>query len=215
MRRKSRAAGLPFVEDGVEPRLSEGAGSIAVELLGFAVRLDAVLVSLGNGAILGGMERWIAAHVPGVELVGVAPSGAPCMAESFRHGRLVATETIDTIADGMATRVPVAEALEDLRGTVGDVVLVDDAALIRGMRLVHRRFWSGAGAFRRCGHCGVADVSRALSGADRGCGAVRQQSDAGAGGDVARGGDGVSGKAAGRAVSRRRSDHRRGTELAE
>jgi threonine dehydratase len=131
-------AGLPFVEDGVEPRLSEGAGSIAVELLGFAERPDAVLVSLGNGAILGGMARWIAAHAPGVEVVGVAPSGAPCMAESFRRGRLVATESIDTIADGMATRVPVAEALEDLRATVSDVVLVDDAALIRGMRLVHR-----------------------------------------------------------------------------
>jgi len=132
------AAGLPFVEDGVEPRLSEGAGSIAVELLRSPERLDAVLVSLGNGAILGGMARWIAAYAPDVEVIGVAPSGAPCMAESFRLGRPVETASINTIADGMATRVPVPQALADVQGTVADVVLVDDAAMIRAMQLVHQ-----------------------------------------------------------------------------
>lgn len=137
-RRFATASDLPFVEDGVEPRLSEGAGSIAVELLGFPERLDAVLVSLGNGAILGGMGRWIAAQAPGVEVIGVAPSGAPCMAESFRLGRPVETGRTSTIADGMATRIPVPEALADLQGTVADVVLVDDEAMIRAMRLVHR-----------------------------------------------------------------------------
>ncbi len=137
-RRFAAGAGLAFVEDGVEPRLSEGAGSIAVELLGFPERLDAVLVSLGNGAILGGMARWIGARAPEVEVIGVAPSGAPCMAESFRLGRPVETASISTIADGMATRVPVPAALADLQGTAADVVLVDDAAMIRGMRLVHQ-----------------------------------------------------------------------------
>jgi len=131
------ASGLPFVEDGVEPRLSEGAGSIAVELLGFAEPVDAVLVSLGNGAILGGMARWISAYAPAIEVIGIAPSGAPCMAESFRLGRPVATARIDTIADGMATRVAVPEALADLQGTVADVLVVDDAAMLRAMRLVH------------------------------------------------------------------------------
>jgi len=136
-RHVAAASGLPFVEDGVEPRLSEGAGSIAVELLRSPERLYAVLVSLGNGAILGGMARWIAAQARKVEVIGVAPTGAPCMAESFRQRRLVETANISTIADGMATRVPVPEALADLQGTVSDVVLVDDAVMIRAMQLVH------------------------------------------------------------------------------
>ena len=59
------------------------------------------------------------------------------MAESFRLGRPVETARIDTIADGMGTRVPVPEALADLRGTVTDVVLVEDAAMLRAMRLAH------------------------------------------------------------------------------
>ena len=137
-RRYAREAGLPFVEDGVEPRLSEGAGSIAVELLAGPEQPEVVLVSLGNGALLGGMARWISADAPGVEMVGVAPAGAPCMADSFRLGRPVATAAINTIADGMGTRIPVPEALADLRGTVSDVVLVDDADMIRAMRLAHR-----------------------------------------------------------------------------
>ncbi|HEX5326412.1 MAG TPA: pyridoxal-phosphate dependent enzyme [Acetobacteraceae bacterium] len=137
-RRFAHEHDLPFVEDGVEPRLSEGAGSIAVELLTFPERLDAVLVSLGNGAILGGMACWISAREPGIEVIGVAPAGAPCMAESFRLGRPVETGSIATIADGMGTRVPVPEALDDLRGTVSDVVLVEDETMIRAMRLAHR-----------------------------------------------------------------------------
>jgi threonine dehydratase len=131
-------SGLVFVEDGVEPRLSEGAGSIAVELLGFPEQLDSVLVSLGNGAILGGMARWMTEQAPTVEVIGVAPTGAPCMAESFHQRRPVTTATIATIADGMATRVPVPEALADLQGTASDVVLVGDAAMIRAMQLVHQ-----------------------------------------------------------------------------
>ncbi|HEX4365628.1 MAG TPA: pyridoxal-phosphate dependent enzyme [Rhodopila sp.] len=136
-RRFATAQALPFVEDGVEPRLSEGAGSIAVELLSAPEPTDAVLMSLGNGAALAGMARWITAHAPAIEVIGVAPAGAPCMADSFRLGHAVETASIATIADGMATRVPVPEALADLRGTVADVVLVDDEAMLRAMRLVH------------------------------------------------------------------------------
>jgi threonine dehydratase len=53
-----------MMEDGREPRLSEGAGSIAVELLRGPERFEVALVSLGNGAILGGMARWMKAHAP-------------------------------------------------------------------------------------------------------------------------------------------------------
>ena len=104
-RRFAATLGLPFVEDGVEPRLAEGAGSIAVELLNFPERLDAVLVSLGD-AILGGMARWISAHAPAIEVIGVAAAGAPCMAESFRLGRPVdgTDRTLSRTAWGRACR---------------------------------------------------------------------------------------------------------------
>lgn len=137
-KRVAAAIGIPMIEDGREPRLSEGAGSIAIELLSYAEPFDTILVSLGNGAILGGIARWLKAHAPKIEVIGVAASGAPCMEQSWRTGRLVETASIDTIADGMATRIPIPEALGDLTGTIDDVLLVEDAAMVEGLRLVHR-----------------------------------------------------------------------------
>jgi threonine dehydratase len=129
---------LPMVEDGLEPRLSEGAGSIAVELLRFAEQIDVVLVALGNGAILGGMARYIKQVRPSIEVIGVAAKGASCMENSWRSAALVETARIDTIADGMGTRVPIPEALDDLARTVDDIVLVSDDRMLEGMRLAYR-----------------------------------------------------------------------------
>ena len=127
-----------MVEDGRELRLSEGAGSVAVELVRHPGSIDAVLVALGNGAMLGGMARYLKAVAPSIEVIGVAASGAPCMERSWRSGSLVTTSRIDTIADGMGTRTPIPEALADLRDTINDVILIDDAAMLEGMRLAHR-----------------------------------------------------------------------------
>jgi threonine dehydratase len=60
------------------------------------------------------------------------------MARSLREGRPVETARADTIADGIAVRVPVPEALDDLHGVVDEVVLVEDAVVVEAMRLVHR-----------------------------------------------------------------------------
>ncbi len=45
---------------------------------------------------------------------------------------------VETIADGIAVRVPVATAVNDLRGLVDDVLLVDDAQLLCAMRWIHQ-----------------------------------------------------------------------------
>lgn len=137
-KRYCQAAGVPMVEDGREPKLTEGAGTIAVELLRFPQPMDIVLVALGNGAMLAGIGRYLKARAPSVQVIGVAAAGAPCMERSWRTGTPVALERVDTIADGLATRIPIPEALDDLTGVVDDIVLVDDDRMIEGMRLAHR-----------------------------------------------------------------------------
>lgn len=132
------ASGAEFVEDGREAAISEGAGTIAVELLRDDPALDALLVPLGNGALLNGIARWSKARSPATRIVGVVSCGAPVMAQSWRSGTTVRGERVATIADGIAVRVPVDTALADMRGLVDDVVEVDDAQLVAAMRLVHR-----------------------------------------------------------------------------
>ena len=128
--------GALHVEDGREAAIAEGAGSIAVELDGWPEPLDAVLVPLGNGALLAGMGTWLRAHRPETRVIGVCAARAPAMALSLDAGRPVVTDRADSIADGIAVRVPVPEALDDLRGIVDEVLLVDDAAIVEAMRLV-------------------------------------------------------------------------------
>jgi threonine dehydratase len=130
--------GALFVEDGRATTISEGAGTIGVELLREARPPDVVVVPLGNGALLGGVATWVKAHRPATRIVGVCAAGAPCMERSWREGRVVETSSADTIADGIGVRVPIAEAVHDLQGVVDDIALVEDEDMIRAMRLIHR-----------------------------------------------------------------------------
>lgn len=125
-----------FVEDGREAAIAEGAGTIARELLLASPRFDTLLVPLGNGALLTGIGRWTQAHAPQVRVVGVSAAGADAMAASWRAGRCVERERAGTIADGIAVRVPVPEAVIDMHGTVDDVLLVSDDGIRRAMRLL-------------------------------------------------------------------------------
>ena len=128
--------GTTFVEDGREPAIAEGAGSIAVELFTWPEPVTTLVVPLGNGALLGGMGAW-ARHVSSsTRVVGVCAAGAPAMRDSLRAGRAIQTEEARTIADGIAVRVPVPEALDYLKPVVDDVVLVSEGALRQAMDLV-------------------------------------------------------------------------------
>ncbi len=135
-RQHCRAHGGWMVEDGREPEISEGAGSLAVELLASGDLYDAVLVPLGNGALLNGVGRWIKAASPASQVIGVCSRGADAMQASWRQGRVVERDCVATLADGIAVRVPVPEAVEDMRGLVDDIVLVDDETIVRAMRIL-------------------------------------------------------------------------------
>jgi threonine dehydratase len=132
------ARGSRYVEDGLEPEISEGAGTIGMELLDGPQVPDVLVIPLGNGALLGGIARWVKAHRPATRVVGVCASGAPAMERSWRLREVIETAETRTIADGIAVRVPIPDALEDLRDDVDEIVLVDDAATIDAMRLLFR-----------------------------------------------------------------------------
>jgi threonine dehydratase len=123
--------GLLFAEDGREPEFSEGAGTIGVELA--SLSLDLLLIPLGNGALLGGIARWMKAHSPRTRIVGVCAAAAPSMEQSWRRGAALETTTATTIADGIAVRVPIPEAVEDIRQLMDDCLLIGDARTKRAM----------------------------------------------------------------------------------
>ena len=127
--------GAHFVEDGRDIAISEGAGSIAVELMANA-SFDAVLIPLGNGALITGMARWIKHVSPGTQVIGVSSATADAMHASWKSGSVIERESANTIADGIAVRTPVPEALTDMMGIVDDVLLVSEDGLKSAMKLV-------------------------------------------------------------------------------
>ena len=126
-----------FVEDGRNPETAEGAGTLALELSRYSDPFDAVLVPLGNGALINGVGAWFKARHPNTKIVGVVAAGAPAMDLSWRSGKLHTTEKADTIADGIGVRIPVPEALEAMRHTVDDILQVTDNDILAAMRLAH------------------------------------------------------------------------------
>ena len=127
-----------MVEDGLESEISEGHGSMAVELLQRGDAFDALAVPLGNGALLNGLARWFKAASPATQVLGVSASGADAMEKSWRGKTIVNASSADSIADGIAVRVPVPEAVQDMQGLVDDVLLVGDEHIVAAMRLVYR-----------------------------------------------------------------------------
>jgi threonine dehydratase len=133
----ARRDGHVFVEDGDAPEIAEGAGTLARELTEAGHRFDDFVIPLGNGALATGCGAWHKHRAPSTRVVAVVAAGAPCMKLSWEAGRVVETKTADTIADGVATRVPVPYALETMRGTIDEVLAVGEEAIVSAMRLAH------------------------------------------------------------------------------
>ncbi|PRY39821.1 threonine ammonia-lyase [Umezawaea tangerina] len=132
----ARQRGIRLLEDSLDVETCEGAATIGLELAGAGPAFDAVLVALGGGAMASGVGHVLKTVAPGVEVICVQPAGAPAMTRSWHERRVVTTDSLDTIADGVAGRFPIPEVLDDLLAVTDDAVLVRESSIIEGMRLL-------------------------------------------------------------------------------
>jgi threonine dehydratase len=120
--------------DGEDPWIAVGAGTLALELTdaiesGVLPGRGVAYIPVGNGALIAGVGTWLRFAAPGCRVIGVQSEGAPSMTLSWQAGRPIETPTAATRAGGIATRVPVPEALKMMAGVVDDMVLVSEAAI--------------------------------------------------------------------------------------
>ncbi|MDH6221365.1 threonine ammonia-lyase [Streptomyces pseudovenezuelae] len=132
----ARSDGIRLVEDSLDIETCEGAATIGLELVDTAPSFDTVLIALGGGALATGVGHVLKALAPEVELICVQPLGAPAMTRSWRSGRVVTTDSTDTIADGVDGRRPIPAVLDDLLLVADDAILVQESSIITGMRLL-------------------------------------------------------------------------------
>jgi len=126
--------GLPFFEDGAEPAQYDGYAAIADELLDqLEVPPAAVVVPVGNGALLGGIGGALRRRSPETLRVGVVAAAAPVMADSWDAGRPVTSDRSNTFADGLAVRVAIPYAVEVLNKVATHMLRVRERELAAGV----------------------------------------------------------------------------------
>ena len=146
--REAERAGLHMVPS-FHRDLVLGVATYALELLRAAPDLDLLYVPVGQGSGICGCI--LARDLLGrsTEVVGVQSTEAPAYALSFASGTLVKTNSSDTRADGLATRVPDQEALDIIRKGASRIVQVTDdeiGAAIRAYWTDTHNLAEGAGA---------------------------------------------------------------------
>jgi threonine dehydratase len=130
----AKVEGLLFV-DGDEPEQYEGYRAIGNEILDQADGIpSAVLVPVGNGALLGGIALAICDRSPETLRIGVVPKDAPVMALSWEAGEVVESGSSATIADGLAVRVAIPLAVDVLGEVASRMVLVSERAIARAIQ---------------------------------------------------------------------------------
>ncbi|MGW1786284.1 threonine ammonia-lyase [Streptomyces sp. NPDC002143] len=132
----ARYEGIRLVEDSLDIETCEGAATIGLELADATPSFDTVLIALGGGALATGVGHVLKALAPEVEVICVQPLGAPALTLSWRERRVVTTDSTDTIADGVAGRRPIPAVLDDLLLVADDAVMVREASIIAGMRML-------------------------------------------------------------------------------
>jgi threonine dehydratase len=148
-------AGRRASQDGLEmvpsfhPDLVLGVATYALELFRKAGDLDILYAPIGQGSGISGCI--LARDLLGLktEIVGVQSTEAPSYALSFAAGTVVRTNSSNTLADGMATRVPDADALAIIRKGASHIVQVTDGeigAAIRAYWTDTHNLAEGAGA---------------------------------------------------------------------
>jgi len=130
--------GATFIHPYNDWRIIAGQATTGKELIEEVPDLDVIMAPVGGGGLLSGTA--LAAHYysPATAVIAAEPAGADDAARSFRAGHIIPSLQPRTVADGLLTSLG-DKTFAVIRDHVRDIVTVDDAAIIRAMRLVWER----------------------------------------------------------------------------
>ena len=139
--------GLTVVHPYDDPKIIAGQGTAAIEMLEDAPDLDALVVPIGGGGLIGGMALMAAEMKPGIEIFGAEAALYPAMKQCLAGEEIRTGGT--TIAEGIAVKRPGEITREIVRRHVSDILLVDEQALEGAVLMlleIEKSVVEGAGA---------------------------------------------------------------------
>ncbi|HEY1802458.1 MAG TPA: threonine ammonia-lyase [Terriglobales bacterium] len=147
--RRSKNEGLTFIHPFDDDVVIAGQGSLGLEILQQHPDIEAVIVPIGGGGLIGGISCAIKETNPKIQVFGVQPSRLPSMKMALAEGKPVTIPAATTIADGIAVRRTGVRTLELVKKYVDDVVTVDDEEIANAILLLlehEKTLAEGAGA---------------------------------------------------------------------
>ncbi len=115
-----------FVHPFNDPFVIAGQGTIGLELLEDVPGLNTILVPIGGGGLISGISLAAKTLNPDIRIVGVQPEGAPAVYRSWKAGRIVEVDSVNTAADGLAARKPLDMTFRIIKRYVDDIFLVTE-----------------------------------------------------------------------------------------
>ncbi len=158
--------GIEYVHPFDDDTVHLGQATIALEIVEQMKergenRIDAFVCSIGGGGLISGVAKYFKTHDPSIKVFGVETSGANSMQKSVEAGKLVELEKVDTIAEGLATRMVCERTLQVVRENVDELVTVTDQEAMHALREVlvkDRQFVEPSAS------CSVAALDKLLKG---------------------------------------------------
>lgn len=132
----AKQPGVCFLNDATDLDIPAGPATIGCEILEQLPGASAIIVPMGDTALIRGVAAATKQIAPQVKIIGVQAERAPSYYLSWKEGKVIGTETCDTIADGLATRTPEATNVRDVKELVDEVVLVSEEEMLRAIGLL-------------------------------------------------------------------------------
>jgi threonine dehydratase len=144
-----KAEGMTFIHPFDDPAVMAGQGTIGLELLEQVPELQAVVVPIGGGGLIGGIACAIKESRPDIRVIGVQTSRLPSMAMAVEQHHPVTLDSATTIADGIAVRRAGDVTFPVVDRYVDEIVTVDEDEIASAILVLLERektLAEGAGA---------------------------------------------------------------------
>jgi len=125
-REYTESNGMTFIPPFDDPRIIEGQGTVAVEILEEQPEIDYLFIPVGGGGLASGVGTYFKTFSPSTKIIGVEPEGAPSMKEALKAGHPVTLDNIERFVDGAAVKRVGDLTFQLCRETLDDMHLVPE-----------------------------------------------------------------------------------------
>lgn len=121
---------LKFIHPFNDMDVILGQGTIAVELIEQLKDFDVVLCPIGGGGLISGISLALKEFNHNIKIIGVEAAGANSMQESIKQQKRIALDSVRTIADGIAVKLPGDKTFEIIKDNVDQIITVTDKEIV-------------------------------------------------------------------------------------